>query len=94
MSVTDELLHNAEAYEASFDKGELPLPPARRIAILACMDARLNPYGLLGLTALLKPARVVVRPRLDHHDAECSAYHRFSASGSSERKKSPPIPVT
>ncbi len=50
MSVTDELLHNAEAYEASFDKGELPLPPARRIAILACMDARLNPYGLLGLT--------------------------------------------
>jgi carbonic anhydrase len=49
MSVTDELLQNAEAYAASFDKGDLPLPPARKIAILACMDARLNPYGLLGL---------------------------------------------
>ena len=49
MSVTDELLHNNEAYAASFDKGELPLPPGRKIAIVACMDARLNPYGALGL---------------------------------------------
>ncbi len=49
MSVTDELLSNAEAYKATFDKGDLPLPPGRKIAILACMDARLNPYGLLGL---------------------------------------------
>jgi carbonic anhydrase len=48
MTVIDELLGNAESYEAAFDKGELPLPPARRVAILACMDARLNPYGLLG----------------------------------------------
>jgi carbonic anhydrase len=50
MSTTDELLKNAEAYAASFDKGDLPLPPGRKIAVLACMDARLNPYGLLGLT--------------------------------------------
>jgi carbonic anhydrase len=50
MSVTDELLANAETYAATFDKGDLPLPPARHIAVLACMDARLNPYGLLGLT--------------------------------------------
>jgi carbonic anhydrase len=50
MSVTDELLANAEHYAASFDKGQLPLPPARQVAVLACMDARLNPYGLLGLT--------------------------------------------
>ena len=49
MSTTDELLANAEKYAASFDKGELPLPPAKKIAVLACMDARLNPYGLLGL---------------------------------------------
>ncbi len=49
MSVTDQLLSNAEAYAASFDKGALPLPPAKQIAIVACMDARLNPYGLLGL---------------------------------------------
>jgi carbonic anhydrase len=49
MTVTDELLANAERYAASFDKGDLPLPPARHVAVLACMDARLNPYGLLGL---------------------------------------------
>jgi carbonic anhydrase len=49
VSATDELLRNAEAYAASFDKGDLPLPPARKLAVLACMDARLNPYALLGL---------------------------------------------
>jgi carbonic anhydrase len=50
MSVTDELLRNAEQYAANFDRGDLPLPPAKRVAILACMDARLNPYALLGLS--------------------------------------------
>jgi carbonic anhydrase len=50
MSSTDELVQNAGAYAAGFDKGDLPLPPARHVAIVACMDARLNPYGLLGLT--------------------------------------------
>ncbi|MDO9410276.1 carbonic anhydrase [Patulibacter sp.] len=50
MSTTDDLLENAKAYEASFDKGDLPLPPGKKIAVLACMDARLNPYGLLGLS--------------------------------------------
>jgi carbonic anhydrase len=50
MSVTDELVQNAEAYAARFDRGDLPLPPARKVAVLACMDARLNPYGLLGLS--------------------------------------------
>ena len=49
MSVTDELLRNAERYAAEFDKGDLPLPPAKHVAVLACMDARLNPYGILGL---------------------------------------------
>ena len=49
MSTTDELLQNAEAYASSFDKGDLPLPPAKKVAVVACMDARLNPYGLLGL---------------------------------------------
>ncbi len=49
MSVTDELLQNAERYAERFDKGDLPLPPARKVAVVACMDARLNPYGLLGL---------------------------------------------
>jgi carbonic anhydrase len=49
VSTTDELLRNAESYAASFDKGDLPMPPARKLAVLACMDARLNPYSLLGL---------------------------------------------
>jgi carbonic anhydrase len=50
MTVTDELLANAERYAAGFDKGDLPLPPAKHVAVVACMDARLNPYGLLGLS--------------------------------------------
>ncbi|MCW2613202.1 MAG: carbonic anhydrase [Frankiales bacterium] len=50
MSVTDQLLSNAAAYAETFDKAGLPMPPARQIAIVACMDARLNPYGLLGLS--------------------------------------------
>jgi carbonic anhydrase len=49
MTVTDELLANAQAYAARFDKGDLPMPPAKRLAIVACMDARLDPQGLLGL---------------------------------------------
>ena len=49
MTVIDELVGNASSYGDSFDSGDLPLPPAKRVAIVACMDARLNPYGLLGL---------------------------------------------
>jgi carbonic anhydrase len=49
MSVTDELLKNNEAYAASFDKGSLPLPPGQKLAVVACMDARLSPYAILGL---------------------------------------------
>ena len=50
MTVIDELLENAAAYAKSFDKQALAMPPARRVAVVACMDARLNPYGLLGLS--------------------------------------------
>ncbi len=49
MPTIDELVDNAEAYAERFDRGDLALPPAKRIAVVACMDARLNPYGLLGL---------------------------------------------
>ncbi len=49
MTATDELLANNEAYVASFNKGDLPMPPARKVAVIACMDARLNVYGALGL---------------------------------------------
>ena len=48
MSFTDELLENNKKYAASFS-GPLPLPPAKNIAVLACMDARINVYGVLGL---------------------------------------------
>jgi carbonic anhydrase len=49
VTVTDELLRNAEQYAAAFDKGDLPMPPAKHVAVLACMDARVNPFGILGL---------------------------------------------
>jgi carbonic anhydrase len=50
VSVTDELLANNAAYVAEFNgKGELPLPPGKKVAVVACMDARLNVYGALGL---------------------------------------------
>ncbi len=49
MSVTDDLLRNAEQYASSFDKGDLPLPPAKKVAVVACMDARLIPTRVLGL---------------------------------------------
>jgi carbonic anhydrase len=49
MSSTDDLLANNEAYAASFDKAGLPSPPAKRTAVVACMDARLNVYAALGL---------------------------------------------
>src|SRR5688572_11704364 len=49
MSVTDELLRNNEAYAESFEKGDLPLPPARGVAVVACMDARLDVHKMLGL---------------------------------------------
>jgi len=48
MSVTDQYLLNNETYAAGFT-GPLPLPPSRHVAVLACMDARLNVYAILGL---------------------------------------------
>ncbi|NQX29945.1 carbonic anhydrase [Microbacteriaceae bacterium VKM Ac-2854] len=48
MSITDELLRNNEAYAAAFT-GPLPLPPSKHLAVVACMDARLDVYRILGL---------------------------------------------
>ena len=48
-SQVDELLRNAEQYTAGFDAGELPGPPARRVAVVVCMDARIDPAALLGI---------------------------------------------
>ena len=50
MSSTDAYVANSEQYAADFDKCHLPLPPAKGTAVVACMDARLNPYGILGLS--------------------------------------------
>ena len=49
MSVTEELLQNNATYAQSFDKGDLQLPPARGVAVVACMDARLDVHKILGL---------------------------------------------
>ena len=48
MTVIDEYLANNARYAESFS-GPLPMPPSKHIAVVACMDARLNVYGLLGL---------------------------------------------
>jgi carbonic anhydrase len=48
MTITDELLRNNEQYAAQFS-GPLPLPPSKHLAVLACMDARIDVYRVLGL---------------------------------------------
>ena len=50
MSITDDLLKNNESYAEAFDRGELQAPPAKRLAVIACMDARLDPNRILGLS--------------------------------------------
>ena len=49
MSVTDELIKNNESYAANFNQGDLPIPPGKQVAVVACMDARLIPTRALGL---------------------------------------------
>jgi carbonic anhydrase len=49
MTVTDELLRNNAEFARSFSNGDLPMPPGKHLAVVACMDARLDVYALLGL---------------------------------------------
>jgi carbonic anhydrase len=49
MSATDQLLRNNESYADAFDKGDLPMPPRKKVAVVACMDARLDVHKILGL---------------------------------------------
>lgn len=49
MSVSDELLQANAEYARTFDRGDLPMPPARRLAIVTCMDARIVPSRQFGL---------------------------------------------
>lgn len=51
MAVIDDLLKNNERYAAAFNTGDLPLPPAKKLAVVACMDARLDIHKILGLQA-------------------------------------------
>lgn len=51
MTATDDLLVNNARYAAAFEKADLPVLPRRKVAILACMDARLDIYDILGLKA-------------------------------------------
>ncbi|CAN5756340.1 carbonic anhydrase [soil metagenome] len=49
MGQTDDLLRNNREYARNFSKGDLPLRPSREVAVLACMDARLDVHKILGL---------------------------------------------
>jgi carbonic anhydrase len=49
MTVTDELLRNNAEFASTFSNADLPMPPGKALAVVACMDARLNVYALLGL---------------------------------------------
>lgn len=49
MSIVDDLLANNASYAVGFSKGSLPMPPAKQVAVVACMDARLETGALLGL---------------------------------------------
>ncbi len=49
MVATDELLERNDAYAQGFDQSDVPMPPSQQVAVVACMDARLDVYRLLGL---------------------------------------------
>src|ERR1700730_10008117 len=49
MSVVDEFRKANEVYGSGFQKGDLALPPARQVAVVVCMDARIDPARALGL---------------------------------------------
>ena len=51
MSVTDQLLEHNDDHARDFSTGDLPMPPGKNVAVVACMDARLNVYAILGLNA-------------------------------------------
>ena len=83
MSVTDDLLKNNEAYAAAFDKGDLPMPPAKKVAVVACMDARLDPYGAARAARGRRP-RHPQRRRRRHRRRDPLAGHLPAAAGTEE----------
>ena len=71
MSATDDLLEINKAYADAFELGDLPLPPAKKVAVIACMDARLVPSRVLGLAE--GDAHVIRNPGGVVTDAEIRA---------------------
>ncbi len=49
MSTIDEFVENNARYATDFAKGDLPIPPAKKVAVITCMDARVSPFAFLGL---------------------------------------------
>ncbi|MFI6977486.1 hypothetical protein ACIBSV_02735 [Embleya sp. NPDC050154] len=84
MSVTDELPANNAAYVESFT-GPLPLPPAKHVAVVACMDARLNVYAILGPnegdTHVIRNAGGVVRQSIGRIKADPFNVHKDRIRG-------------
>ena len=101
MSSTDTFVANAERYAVYFDKGDLPLPPASHVLVVACMDARLNPYGVLGLSEgdahVVRNAGGVVTDdviRPSPSPSDCSARTRSSSSTTPTAACSPSATTT
>ena len=88
VSVTDELLANNARYAESFS-GPLPLPPAKHVAVVACMDARLNVYGILGLAGG-RGARHPQRRRRRHRRRDPLARDQPAAAGHPRDHPDPP----
>ena len=89
MSVTDDLLRNNEAYAETFDKGDLPLPPAKKLAVVACMDARLDVHAMLGLRARRR-ARDPQRRRRRHRRRDPLAGDLAAPAGHRGDRPHPP----
>jgi carbonic anhydrase len=84
VSVTDELLRNNAEFASSFKQGDLPMPPGKGLVVVACMDARLNVYALLGLREgqahVIRNAGGVVTDAPWSSPSACSAPARSSSS--------------
>jgi carbonic anhydrase len=86
MSNTDQLLANNESYVADFgDKADLPLPPGRKTAVVACMDARLNVYGaLLAISQRLLGTEEIIL--IHHTDCGMLTFHDDDFKASIEQE--------
>jgi len=84
MSVTDELLKNNETYSVSHGRHPLPIKPAKELAVVACMDSRMDIFGMLGLQ--LGEAHVIRMPAAPSPTTCCA--RSSCRNGCSELKRS------